>query len=160
MKNEAKQPAGWFRLSSAPLDPERLKDELLDTRAGGFVAFEGRVRGHNDDREVRSLEYEAYAELAEKEGARILAEARAKHSIVSAAGVHRVGHLQIGELAVWVGVTAEHRDAAFAACRYIIDELKARVPIWKKEHYAAGSPVWINSAANGAAPRPDSGRNS
>ncbi len=146
-KGEAKAAAPRFRLVAAPLDPAQLRDELLDARAGGFVSFEGRVRGRNEGRAVRSLEYEAYAALAEKEGARILAEARARHPIVSAAAVHRVGHLQIGDLAVWVGVTAEHRDAAFAACRYIIDELKARVPIWKKEHYAEGAPAWINHGA-------------
>jgi len=144
-KAKAAQPTPQFRLAGAPLDPERLRSELLDARAGGFVAFEGRVRRRNDGREVRSLEYEAYAELAEKEGARILAEARARHPIVAAAAVHRVGHLQVGDIAVWVGVTAEHRDAAFAACRYIIDELKARVPIWKKEHYAKGVPVWVSN---------------
>ena len=63
--------------------------------------------------------------------------------------VHRVGHLRIGELAVWVGVSAAHRGAAFTACRYIIDELKARVPIWKKEHYTSGSTQWINCATRG-----------
>ncbi len=146
-KARAKGAAARFRLAEVPLDPGRLRDELLDARAGAFVSFEGRVRGRNEGRAVRSLEYEAYAKLAEKEGARILAEARQRHPIVSAAAVHRVGHLQIGELAVWVGVTAGHRDAAFAACRYIIDELKARVPIWKKEHYAEGAPAWINHGA-------------
>jgi molybdopterin synthase catalytic subunit len=157
-KKESSTPAAQFRLVEAPLDSERLRHELLDTRAGGFVSFEGRVRSRNEGREVRSLEYEAYAELAAKEGARILAEARGKYAVVSAAAVHRVGHLQIGELAVWVGVTAEHRDAAFGACRYIIDELKARVPIWKKEHYVDGAPAWINHEAAGRRPGPDSGR--
>jgi molybdopterin synthase catalytic subunit len=141
-----------FRITSTPLDPDALRNELLDPRAGGYVAFEGRVRRRNGGREVRSLEYEAYAELAEKEGARVLAEARAKFAVLAAAAVHRVGHLQLGELAVWVGVTAEHRGAAFAACQYIIDELKHRVPIWKKEHYATGVPAWI--AGEGGAGRP------
>lgn len=71
-------------------------------------------------------------------------EARAKFAVLSAGCVHRIGRLAVGELAVWIGVTAEHRDAAFDACRYIIDELKTRVPIWKKEHYASGAPEWIN----------------
>jgi molybdopterin synthase catalytic subunit len=95
------------------------------------------------------LEYEAYVPLAEKEGENILREAREKFSLVAAACVHRVGHLQLGELAVWVGVTAEHRGAAFDACRYVIDEAKARLPIWKKEHYASGATAWINCATRG-----------
>ena len=132
-----------FRLSPGPLDPDALRRELLDPQAGGYVSFEGRVRSRNEGRAVRSLEYEAYGELAEKEGARVLAEARDRFAVLSIAAAHRVGHLQLGELAVWVGVTAEHRGAAFDACRYVIDELKRRVPIWKKEHYATGESAWI-----------------
>ncbi|MDD2765096.1 MAG: molybdenum cofactor biosynthesis protein MoaE [Opitutaceae bacterium] len=138
-----------FRLSSVPLNPEALQRELYETRAGGSVSFEGRVRSRNEGREVRCLEYEAYGELAEKEGTRIVAEAWEKFAILSARCVHRVGRLQIGEIAVWAGVTAEHRAAAFAACRYIIDEMKKRVPIWKKEHYAGGSMEWIQPPAAG-----------
>lgn len=147
-----------FRITSNPLDPDALRRELLDTQAGGYVAFEGRVRSRNAGREVRSLEYETYLELAEKEGARVLAEAGAKYAILSAACVHRVGHLQLGDLAVWVGVTAEHRGAAFDACRFIIDEMKARVPIWKKEHYADGAPAWIAGEGTGKTAKPDSER--
>ncbi len=132
-----------FRITSAPLDPEVLRRELLDSRSGGYVTFEGRVRDRNDNQEVIGLDYEAYAELAEKEGTRILEEARARFGILAAACVHRVGHLKVGELAVWAGVTAEHRGAAFDACRYVIDEMKARVPIWKKEHYRSGVSAWL-----------------
>lgn len=138
-----------FRLLADPLDPAALKRDLVDARAGAFVVFEGWVRDHNEGRPVRSLEYEAYAALAEKEGGRILAEARQKFPVFAAACVHRLGHLRLGDLAVWVGVSAAHRDAAFAACRYIIDETKARVPIWKKEHYADGASQWINAASRG-----------
>lgn len=138
-----------FQLSSTALDPNLLKATLVDRRAGACVTFEGWVRQQNEGQAVASLEYEAYPELAEKEGKQILEEARAKFPLIETVGVHRVGHLQLGDLAVWVGVTAEHRDAAFAACRYIIDELKARVPIWKKEHYVAGASQWINCATRG-----------
>lgn len=138
-----------FRLSSSILDPAALQRALADVRAGACVTFEGWVRNRNEGQPVRSLEYEAYAPLAEKEGARILAEAREKFSLLNAVCVHRVGHLQLGELAVWVGVTAEHRGAAFDACRYVIDEAKARVPIWKKEHYASGATAWIACATRG-----------
>ncbi len=138
-----------FTLSAAPTDPTAQQRARADARAGACVTFEGRVRNRNDGQPVRSLEYEAYALLAETEGGKILDEAREKFALLSAAAVHRVGHLQLGELAVWVGVTAEHRGAAFEACRYIIDEAKARLPIWKKEHYASGATAWINCATRG-----------
>jgi molybdopterin synthase catalytic subunit len=113
------------------------------------VTFEGWVRDHNDGLPVLALDYEAYAPLAEKEGERILAEAREKFAIVGAVCIHRVGSLRIGDLAVWVGVSAAHRGAAFDACRFVIDETKARVPVWKKEHYADGDTAWINCATRG-----------
>lgn len=138
-----------FRLSTVPLDSAALQSALADARAGACVTFEGWVRNRNEGQPVRSLEYEAYAPLAVSEGEKILAEAREKFALVGAAAVHRTGHLQLGELAVWVGVTAEHRGAAFDACRYIIDEAKARLPVWKKEHYAGGATAWINCATRG-----------
>lgn len=140
-----------FRISSAPIDPDALRRELAGIDAGGFVSFEGRVRSRNDGRQVRALEYEVYCELAEKEGVRIVGEAQRKFVVRAAACVHRVGRLRSGAIAVWAGVAAEHRDAAFAACRYIIDEMKTRVPIWKKEHYATGSSRWIHPASGGGA---------
>jgi molybdopterin synthase catalytic subunit len=138
-----------FKISSNPIDAIGLHRALADLRAGACVTFEGWVRNRNEGQVVRSLEYEAFAPLAESEGARIIAEAREKFSLTGAAAVHRVGHLVLGDLAVWVGVTAEHRGAAFDACRYIIDEAKARLPIWKKEHYATGASTWINCATRG-----------
>lgn len=138
-----------FRISADTIDPVPLQKALGDERAGAIVTFEGWVRNRNEGQPVVSLEYEAYAPLAEKEGARILAEAREKFALLGASAVHRVGHLELGEIAVWVGVTAEHRGAAFDACRYIIDEAKARLPIWKKEHYATGATAWINCATRG-----------
>lgn len=143
-----------FRIVSTPLDPATLKAGLGDARAGACVTFEGWVRNHNDGQPVTALDYEAYAELAESEGARILAEALAKFDLLTAVCHHRVGALQIGDLAVWVGVGAAHRGAAFDACRYIIDEVKARVPIWKKEHYASGASEWINCATATAPKNP------
>lgn len=149
-----------FRIVSTALKPDALRRKLLDSRAGGFVSFEGRVRNRNAGRAVCLLEYEVYGELAEKEGARIIAEARRKFAIFSAACVHRRGQLKIGDIAVWAGVIAEHRGAAFAACGYIIDETKKRVPIWKKEHYATGSSEWISQPATGRTPKPGSKRKS
>lgn len=138
-----------FRISSSPLDLHALQTDLGNTHAGACVTFEGWVRDRNEGQPVLSLEYEAYAPLAEKEGDRILAEAREKFTLLGVSCVHRVGHLPLGEIAVWVGVTAEHRGAAFDACRYVIDQAKARLPIWKKEHYATGSTAWINCATEG-----------
>lgn len=138
-----------FVVSPEPIDSDTRRSALADERAGACVTFEGWVRDRNDGRLVKSLEYEAYRPLAEKEGERILAEAREKFSVINCAAVHRVGHLQVGDLAVWAGVTAEHREAAFEACRYIINEAKLRVPIWKKEYYRDGASAWINSSNRG-----------
>jgi molybdopterin/thiamine biosynthesis adenylyltransferase/molybdopterin synthase catalytic subunit/rhodanese-related sulfurtransferase len=133
-----------FEFSTAPLSPEQLRTALEDPACGGYATFEGWVRDHNDGRNVRHLEYEAYVELAEKEGERIVAEAVRRFGVKHVRCVHRVGDLALGELAVWVGVSAGHRAEAFAACRYVIDEVKHRVPIWKKEHYADGDSGWVN----------------
>ena len=133
-----------FTFSSVPLDPERHRAELADPGAGGYASFEGWVRDHNEGRRVERLEYEAFEALAIKEGERIVAEAVARFGVSRAACVHRVGSLDIGDLAVWVGVSSAHRGEAFAACRYIIDEVKHRVPIWKKEHYTDGDSGWVN----------------
>jgi adenylyltransferase/sulfurtransferase len=137
-------PAVAFRFSTEALDPAALQRELRDERCGGFAAFEGWVRNHNEGHAVTRLEYEAFAELAEKEGARIVQAAIEKFGVARAACVHRIGSLAIGDVAVWVGVSAAHRDEAFRACRFIIDEVKHRVPIWKKEHYADGDSGWVN----------------
>jgi molybdopterin synthase catalytic subunit len=142
-----------FSLHDSPLQIEVLRARLLHPQAGAFASFEGWVRDHNAGRAVVGLRYEAYAALAEAEGARVLAEARARFAIIEACCVHRIGDLAIGDLAVWVGVVAAHRDAAFSACRYVIDEIKARVPIWKHERYAQGDAGWLHpQAAAGADP--------
>ena len=132
-----------FRISEKPIDSEALKKELFDPRAGGFVSFEGWVRNKNEGKDVTHLEYQAYEALAVKEGEKIIAEALKKFDVVDALVDHRVGDLQIGEIAVVVHVTSIHRGPAFDACEYIIDELKVRVPIWKKEHYTDGNTGWI-----------------
>ncbi len=140
-----------FRLTDRAIDPQALLAAMGDTRAGACATFEGRVRGQNEGRAVEGLDYEAYGPLAEKEGGRILSEARGKFRIIGALCVHRTGSLALGDIAVWVAVTAAHRGAAFDACRYIIDEIKARLPVWKKEHYAGGATEWVNCAVRGPA---------
>lgn len=136
-----------FALQGTAVDPEGLSAALSDVRAGGLVTFEGRVRDHSGKRAVTALEYEAFGPLAQKEGDRILAEALVKFGILAASCTHRTGRLAPGDIAVWVGVAAEHRGDAFTACRYVIDEIKARLPIWKKEHFAGGEAEWVNCAA-------------
>jgi molybdopterin synthase catalytic subunit len=110
------------------------------------------VRDSNGGRPVRSLVYEAYTTLAETEGQRILAQAMERFAIVEVACVHRVGPLEIGELAVWVGASAAHRGAAFDACRWVIDEVKRSVPIWKRETYADGDAGWLHPDEGRAGP--------
>jgi molybdopterin synthase catalytic subunit len=133
-----------FDFSTTPIDVAALRSTLEDPAAGGYTAFEGWVRNHNEGHAVTRLEYEAFEALAHKEGERIVNEAIQRFGVIRAACVHRVGSLAIGELAVWVGVSSRHRAEAFAACRYIIDEVKHRVPIWKKEHYVNGDSGWVN----------------
>jgi molybdopterin/thiamine biosynthesis adenylyltransferase/molybdopterin synthase catalytic subunit/rhodanese-related sulfurtransferase len=133
-----------FEFSSEPVAIAACRARLADPGCGGYASFEGWVRNNNEGAAVTALEYEAFAPLAIKEGERILAEAAERFGIANAACVHRVGALAIGDLAVWVGVSAPHRDEAFRACRYIIDEVKHRLPIWKKEHYLSGATGWVN----------------
>lgn len=133
-----------FALSEAPIDGDALRARLLDPAAGGFACFEGWVRNSHAGRAVVALDYQAYPALAVREGTRVVEEALARFEILHALCVHRTGALAIGETAVWVGVSAAHRDGAFQACRWILDVVKARVPIWKNEHYRDGGSGWIH----------------
>ncbi len=133
-----------FNLSATALDERALRCALMDPSCGGYVCFEGWVRNHNEGQQVTRLEYEAYVPLALSEGEKIIAEARTRFGVQQALCVHRTGVLELGEIAVWVGVAAAHRNEAFRACRYLIDEIKHRLPIWKKEHYLSGDSGWVN----------------
>ncbi|MDB6014020.1 MAG: molybdopterin converting factor [Gammaproteobacteria bacterium] len=146
-----------FRFSRTAIDVPSVRAELADPACGGYTSFEGLVRNHNEGLSVRHLEYEAFEPLAVKEGERIIAEAIERFGIEHAACVHRIGDLAIGDMAVYVGASARHRDEAFRACRYIIDEVKHRVPIWKKEHYENGDSGWVN-CERCAAPTQDLGQ--
>lgn len=131
-------------ISSTAIDPDALRRKLFDPGAGAYCAFEGWVRNLNEGQTVLRLEYEVYAPLAVTEGEQVLAEAREQFPYLHAHCVHREGLLEIGDCAVWVGVSSPHRDEAFQACRYIIDQIKVRLPIWKKEHYVDGNSGWVN----------------
>ncbi len=137
---------GSFSLSDTPLDAaaiSALSSGLARGQAGALVTFEGRVRDTNDGRMVIDLEYEAYPAVCLTEGQAVMEEAASQPGVLAARCVHRVGTLAVGDVAVWVGVIGGHRGDAFTACRYIIDEVKRRVPIWKKERYADGTSGWI-----------------
>ncbi|MEX2497085.1 MAG: molybdenum cofactor biosynthesis protein MoaE [Woeseia sp.] len=143
-----------MQISSGTISPEDLRSRLAEPAAGAYASFEGWIRNENEGNAVLRLEYEAYEPLAVKEGERVIREAKDKYPVLQAHCVHRTGLLELGEVAVWVGVAAPHRDEAFAACRYIIDQVKFRLPIWKKEHYADGHSGWVNCercAAHGEA---------
>jgi len=130
-------------MTSSKIDPLVYSQELSDATAGGVVIFEGRVRNYNEGKNVSSLEYQSYIEMAEIVGNEILSEALKLFDIKKAYCVHREGHLAIGEMAVWVYCSSVHRAESFKACEYIINEVKQRVPIWKREHYINDEPKWV-----------------
>lgn len=133
-----------MQISGRVIHPDELQDALRNSAAGAYAAFEGWIRNENDGLRVLRLEYQAYEPLCIREGERIIEEVKARLPVLHAHCVHRTGMLEIGECAVWVGVSSPHRDEAFEACRTIIDQVKVRLPIWKKEHYADGHSGWVN----------------
>ncbi|HXG49836.1 MAG TPA: molybdenum cofactor biosynthesis protein MoaE [candidate division Zixibacteria bacterium] len=133
-----------FRITDKPIEIRELMEHVGDPEAGAIATFIGTARNHNEGRRVLALEYEAYPEMAEKELARLGDEARRKWPICRMAIVHRIGAVPIGEPSVIIAVSSAHRDAAFAACRFAIEEIKRAVPIWKKEVYEGGE-VWIGT---------------
>jgi molybdopterin synthase catalytic subunit len=130
------------QLTREPLRQEELIRAVSDPRVGGIVVFEGVVRNHARGKQVRYLEYEAYEEMAERQIRIIISEAKARWDIHGVAVAHRFGRLEIGEASVIIVVASAHRGEAFEACRYIIDTLKATVPIWKKE-VATNGEEWV-----------------
>jgi|TARA_B100000767_G_C19720277_1_gene516926 molybdopterin synthase catalytic subunit len=133
-----------MRITSSEIDIASCNKLLVNSRAGALAGFEGWIRDHNDGHNVLQLEYEVYNPIAESEGNKIIEEAKSQFDILDACSIHRSGLLDIGDCAVWVGVSAVHRNEAFDACRYIIDNIKIRLPIWKKEYYKNGDSGWVN----------------
>ncbi len=115
---------------------------VLADDKGGVCLFVGRVRDHNDGKPVEALQYEAYASMAKKEMLAIAQQIQSEIPDAELACLHRVGDLQVGDLAVVCAASAPHRDEAFRACRALIDRIKERVPIWKREHGPDG-PYWV-----------------
>lgn len=135
-------------LTDAAIDPAALVRDVQSPERGGVVSFAGVVRNHHAGRQVTRLEYSAYGAMAEAECARIVAEAEDRWP-VAVAMAHRIGAVEIGENAVVVVAAAAHRGDAFEACRHVIDAVKSRVPIWKREYYADGSVAWVDPTAPG-----------
>lgn len=141
-------------LTHAPIDLPRLVAQVSGAEQGGIATFLGLVRNHQDGRAVLRLEYSAYEPMAEAESARIVGEAAGRWP-VSIALEHRLGALAIGDVAVAVVAASAHRAAAFEACRHVIEEVKRRVPVWKKEFYADGTVEWVDPTRLGASRPPE-----
>jgi molybdopterin synthase catalytic subunit len=135
-------------LTSNPLDLGPLLARVQSPMRGGVACFLGTVREYHEGRKVVRLDYSAYVPMAEAECARIVAEAESRWQ-VGVALQHRIGQLEVGEAAVAVAAASAHRDEAFLACRYVIEEIKRRVPIWKREVFVDGSIAWVGSGEDG-----------
>lgn len=134
-----------FALLDEAIDDQRLKDFLQDEQCGALATFEGWVRNHNNDSRVTSLTYYGYEKLAINQGKRIIEEAKRLFDIENAVAIHRIGALEIGDMAVWVGVSSKHRYPAFDACKWILDTIKADIPVWKQEFYQDESSKWLSN---------------
>lgn len=139
-------------LTDQPIDLRALEADVQRPDHGAVVSFVGLVRDHHAGHQVTSLGYSAYQPMAEKICADIVASAETRWP-VTIAMAHRIGELVIGDAAVAIVVSAAHREEAFAACRGVIEEVKTRLPIWKRERYADGTEAWIDPTATSAAPR-------
>lgn len=134
----------YVAVSASPLSLDEVVGAVRDPRVGGVVTFCGVVRNHDGARDVSGLEYSAHPS-AEDVLREVAQEAVAFEGVHAVAAVHRVGVLEVGDVAVVMAVGAEHRGEAFAACRFFIDELKQRVPVWKHQLFADGSDEWVGT---------------
>jgi len=143
-----------FELTDHPIDSTALRAKLTRPEAGACVVFEGWVRNHHLGQPVRELHYEAFDVMAKLEGSSIIAEIEERFAGCAVFCVHRTGALRVGDLAVWIGVSSAHRAAAFLACRQAIEEIKRRLPVWKKEFHPDGAAEWVNCSAEAMARGP------
>jgi molybdopterin synthase catalytic subunit len=144
-------------VTAAPIDPAVVLAAVGDHGSGAVVLFLGTVRDHSPGIDgITHLEYEAYGGVVEAKIGDVVAEAREKWSVARIAAVHRTGDLAVGEVSVAVAVSSPHRSEAFEAARYIIDELKHRAPIWKKEHWPGGA-EWVREDQERTFPSPHGG---
>lgn len=138
-----------IQLTHEPIDYHTLTESVRQPGCGGVVLFLGTVRDLTGDQVTAALDYEAYPGMAEKKLAQVEEETRARWPVGAIALIHRLGHLDVGEVSVAVAVSCPHRAEAFAACRYAIDRLKEIVPIWKKDIHPDGSSVWVDPTGAG-----------
>lgn len=150
----------YSAIVDTPIDPSTLLDRVASDGNGATVLFLGTVRDLNDGRAVTGIEYSAYRSMAERELASIVAEAAARTGSSDIAVEHRLGELRIGECSVAIAIAHPHRGLAFDGARYVIEALKHRVPIWKREHYADGSREWVRATHSSADALVDAGEES
>jgi molybdopterin synthase catalytic subunit len=148
------QAAALGRLVRAPIEPGALLARVAHDGAGAQAAFFGAVRDHNVGRAVTGIDYAAYEPMADAELAAIAREAAERWPGLRIAIEHRIGTLTVGDLSVGIAVAHPHRGPAFDACRFAIETIKARVPIWKREHYVDGTRAWVDASTGGAAGPP------
>ena len=135
-----------FALLDKPINDRRLKLALLNDQSGALATFEGWVRNHNNARPVTKLTYYGYEKLAINQGEKLITQAKQQFDIINAVAIHRIGDLAIGDMAVWIGVTAHHRYPAFDECRWLLDAIKADIPVWKQEFYAdSEESLWLSN---------------
>ncbi len=140
-----------IQLTHAPIDFAALTESVRSTQAGAVVLFLGTVREMTHGRQTVALDYDAYPEMAEAKLRELEAEARSRWPVIEAGIVHRLGHLELGDVSVAVAVSCPHRHQAFDAGRFLIDRLKEVVPIWKKENWSDGSTEWVHPGTGEAA---------
>jgi molybdopterin synthase catalytic subunit len=136
-----------IRLTSDPIDYAALTESVRSTDSGAVVLFMGTVREMTEGRRTSALDYDAYTPMAEAKLNELETQARARWPIDKVAIVHRMGRLELGEVSVAVAVSCPHRHQAFEAARFLIDELKVTVPIWKKENWSDGTTEWVHPGA-------------
>ena len=135
-------------ITESPIDSAAVAERVRSPLAGAVCVFLGTVREVTGDRRTSSLDYEAYPQMALKTMSEIEAEARKRWPVIESALVHRVGHLELGEISVVVAVSCPHRGDAFESCRWLMDTFKEVVPIWKKENWADGTEEWVHPGVN------------
>jgi len=139
-----------IQLTNEPIDSAALTEAVRSNSAGAVVLFLGTVREMTNGRQTVALDYEAFSQMAEAQLEELLAEARRQWPIVNAGIIHRLGHLELGDISVAVAVSTPHRQQAFEAGKFLIDRLKEVVPIWKKENWADGSTEWVHPGVAGS----------
>ena len=131
------------QLTTDAIDPQALLAQVGDSSSGAVILFLGVVRNHNEGRGVEAMRYDAYDEMAQGTLGDILAEAEERYGVGHLAAVHRVGELAVGDVSVAIAVSSAHRAEAYEASRYVIEEIKVRLPVWKQERFEDGTSEWV-----------------